>query len=854
MGQRNFRRTLGIFFLSILTFIILFLFLTPTLLSTPWGKARVIKSVNGTIPGKASINKLNLSWFGKQRIQGFSLKDPAGKKILCISSVVIDTSLVNLLLKNGSNIAVEGLEAIIHQDENGITNLEQALGITSNRVQDDPTVPYTIQVQNVKANIHTSSSEPFTIELWGSTSTGEQQGTFAIEAILNGFKPNQIKKLSAKVNNVPSVVLDQFIAVKYPQWSGLIQATMGDAIDTIDLHQNQGNDGSDLSLIVDSPLLHATAHGQLSQDQLTLSAPAIINGTFTPALIKLLTRCDVPILQKSTPARLTINQLTVPFNQLEHLALSASLQTDQLNLGIQVAAQMDDKGQFPGFFDVSIQGENITGKASLALDKGISLKPNGAPASFQLKLNPEQFAALRRLLKPSESTEIVLKEPTEIKVEVDQLHVPFHNMHQRWLQGSLSARVEIDHLHVQDPHTGQEIFIQQTNGHLQSQSFNDRIDFALKMKHQDPSLNKNELNLTGYLHEPFTKSGTWNSEGMTLALNLNAVKVPAGLICEIACLEKNARYKFDALFGPLIDATVDVQLQRMNGPLKAYVHGENGNMRLDAGIHQGTLTLNSPFQAEATASPALGDSVLQDLLPILGGMLRADERLRLTITPEGFSFPLQGRALAEAQIGQIKIELGTLYFAADAPLTNLLRTLKADSNVPISVWFTPIYLSQQQGNLHVERFDMLALQKYPLAVWGIVDLLQDQLNMSIGVSARALQLALGLTIPDPNYMMALPLGGKMGQARIDKSKATAKIAALTAQLAGGAQGKVLGTVLGLAAGGNGNIPSPTTLPLPWETAAIPVSEDESSHHRQTSDNPVKTLKKNAGNLLKNIFR
>ena len=194
-----------------------------------------------------------------------------------------------------------------------------------------------------------------------------------------------------------------------------------------------------------------------------------------------------------------------------------------------------------------------------------------------------------------------------------------------------------------------------------------------------------------------------------------------------------------------------------------------------------------------------------------------------------------------------------------------LSSSKIDINRIFVNRFTPIYLSSSHGVVEISRFDLLAMQRYQIAVWGEVNIPGDRVNMTVGLTGASLSNALGIKMPDKNYMMQFPLTGTIGHASIDKSKVMAKLAAIGSSIAGGPQGMVVGAVIGLATGTlkEPAPPSPTTQPFPWKDAYAAESQnyDNTSNSESTeydngkkSSNPVKGLKKEANKLIKNIFR
>jgi len=115
----------------------------------------------------------------------------------------------------------------------------------------------------------------------------------------------------------------------------------------------------------------------------------------------------------------------------------------------------------------------------------------------------------------------------------------------------------------------------------------------------------------------------------------------------------------------------------------------------------------------------------------------------------------------------------------------------------ISFWFTPLYFSYDKGSLGISRFDLLVMDLYPLATWGTVNFLNDRMDMTIGLTGEAIEKAFKIPVVEPNYMLQLPLRGSIARAKIDKTKLTARLAALFASVAAGPEGLLL-WVLSLA--------------------------------------------------------
>lgn len=245
-----------------------------------------------------------------------------------------------------------------------------------------------------------------------------------------------------------------------------------------------------------------------------------------------------------------------------------------------------------------------------------------------------------------------------------------------------------------------------------------------------------------------------------------------------------------------------------------------GQINLHAHLQKGILTLVEPFEAVFTMTPELGQYVLQDLVPLLGGVVSAEDKVTLTINPKGFSYSLQNKDFHSAEIGLMTLNLGKMIFSGNTgELGSIMSLLKTDPSETISVWFTPIYLDMHHSKIQLQRFDMLVLNKYPLAAWGTVDFLKDRIHLIVGIPEKSLVNLIKVSLKSDQYMLQLPFKGRIGHASIDKTKLAAQIAALVSASSGTFQGKGLGALIDFAAKAlkDSDPPAPTTHPFPWDS-------------------------------------
>jgi hypothetical protein len=133
-------------------------------------------------------------------------------------------------------------------------------------------------------------------------------------------------------------------------------------------------------------------------------------------------------------------------------------------------------------------------------------------------------------------------------------------------------------------------------------------------------------------------------------------------------------------------------------------------------------------------------------------------------------------------------------------------------------------------------------------------LIRDNIQMVIGLSGTALSRALEIRGLDKDAMVQIPVKGTISNFRIDSSKATTKIGALVAQSTKGPEGIVIGTVLDMVNGKEGNVPPPTTNPLPWADQMQSQEQISERDRSPGSKGPMKGMQKEASKLLKGLFR
>lgn len=327
----------------------------PTLLSTSWGNSALRHLINDQISGEITYKHLNVSWFGSQSVEKFSLSNNHSP-IISVDELSISTPLWKLLVSGGrqGSYTVKNLQALIVRDQAGRTNLQQALETKASGHEDLQADTMTVSLHDVNAEAHLNSAHLNQLHLSGKTSQGDLSGTFSVDAsigdletahFLNSSDPLAKIQMHAQANNFPVALLDEAIALSRPKYRGLLLAALGNELN-LDLLQSHENQGINLNLKIQTPLVKGVISGSLENDRLIVSEPDSIKVTLQPPFVEKLNQIfsdTSPIkLIKETKGDLNLTKMQIIFDKngqhsfvdLAHSYLLADFKFDQADLEI----------------------------------------------------------------------------------------------------------------------------------------------------------------------------------------------------------------------------------------------------------------------------------------------------------------------------------------------------------------------------------------------------------------------------------------------------------------------------------------------------------------------------------------
>lgn len=829
---------------ALMALIVMIIFALPMLVSTNWGQQQLLKMINSEIAGSVDAKQMHLSWFGNQELEGIELKDPNGSTIFNIAKVSSKTSLINFFLhgiKQGK-IQVVNLNGTLIEDRSGRTNLENALTRQSvyfavPHQADDK--PVTIVLKNVNAMLDMSHmTEQLSLHLNGETQHDQLSGRFEIDASLSGcgletmfcIGPKNQEgallplhdeaevKLKIKATNFPVALIDQFVFEKAeetrPELVDIVRDALGENLN-VSIEQSITSEGILFEMLAESRNLKIDMAGYVESDQLVFHRPGIATLTIKPEVINQLTYAnDKPFplqMQKVAQMDVIIDKLTLPLDltkrgtdifNLQDLSLLAHVDINQIDLAGKILSNPLLFRKVMG----TIQTETDSQTATLQIS-GHADHEGGKPLQVKFEATIDKPATLKQLIEN-------VRKQTQIQLDLEDVPLVL-----------LDEYLGLEKVFVRSIGSTATLRAQGSLKEEQADlilSFNaDKFVISalqLQAGNKHGAVTQIRDFVFGESSNSFFEEAT-EIDFRDIYLNIQAKgkQLLVSLLCQTFCKDPSISHKIDALAGRVIDGNLNMRMQQMNGPVQIELQGENGRYSIDAMLADQVLTLNQPAKIELNVTPGLSKAILQEILPILGEVISSDQPLKITIDPKGFAVPFKHFDLEYIEIGHAMMNLGKVRFVDSGEIHSALDFFKSDSRDFMTVWFTPIYFDMHDGAVRFQRFDMLLMNRYPIATWGRVDLARGKVYMTVGMTGQALSNALNLKL-DKDFMMQFPLKGAIGEASIDKRKAATRISALVAQNQGGPPGFLIGTFLKIASGTlrDEKPPAPTTNPLPWD--------------------------------------
>lgn len=477
----------------------------------------------------------------------------------------------------------------------------------------------------------------------------------------------------------------------------------------------------------------------------------------------------------------------------------------------------DEREGEEGHATFDFKGDGFQLKGALKADEFLTLEDPEKPVVVEWMLTPARFNFIREhLLKQGDELlrQMTLYESTTIAASLSDLSLLLSDPYQG--KGALSFAC--DKLVILDDLTDDHIFLEGVFAHIETENFSRSIKVSFDSKGHIFNKVNEEFHLSAKLvvDNLVDALGTINLANSTIQFQGYSSHAPVIFLSNLFSIDQGVVDQIEALIGHRLDSEINLHLVNLNGPVKMNLAGTLGKLSFDGNYSGGALTLNQPLAAEFQIGPRLTDSMLDEILPLLNSAQGSDNKINIAISPEGFYYPLWSDNPYQFTIGSMRVDFGRIYFQNNHQISEILSILKYTSpDQLIPVWFTPLYFSYNNGIAELRRIDMLVADRFPIAIWGKVNFIEDKVNLKIGLGGLTLKRAFGLKGVPNDYYLQVSLKGTTSDPSIDMGSASTKIAAFISQFRGGPQGLIFGGLMDLL-GGQKPTPRPTTTPFPWD--------------------------------------
>lgn len=272
--------------------------------------------------------------------------------------------------------------------------------------------------------------------------------------------------------------------------------------------------------------------------------------------------------------------------------------------------------------------------------------------------------------------------------------------------------------------------------------------------------------------------------------------------------------------GPSLSLKGSARLEGKDGLADFTLSSSNVQAAIKAKLSERAITLLQPLDATLRLTPELSEAILSDVNPLFLTGLSSKNPIYLHLSASDASFPINPFSLEHLRLSGA-LDMGQVQIKNGPTLSSLVSLLKAGSlanSAQMSAWFTSLDFQIQNGIVYTGRLDALLAGRVHICTWGSIDLLRNQLNMTLGIPADTLRSAFGIENLPSNYVVQVPIRGTPSHPEIEKGSATAKIAALAATQQIPIKKKTLlgGLIHAIAVPKEDPGVPPPKRPFPWE--------------------------------------
>lgn len=443
----------------------------------------------------------------------------------------------------------------------------------------------------------------------------------------------------------------------------------------------------------------------------------------------------------------------------------------------------------------SIDTQNLSINNRWFFNKSLEINTD-SKSRIELSLTPKSYENL--INKFSVSPDCSLQERTLFIMDLR----PSHNFHEKQLEGSLSSQS----LRFQSKTSKKEITVQDIEGNLKVNLKNKSLIYELKGLIQENSF----MNIEGLIQHPFQDNSLY--KGTALLKNL-----PSFFALGMLPIPLSLKKSLEHLSGITMTQLFEWNIQKHDGTFSCDFDSPNIEAKIPLEIHNKFITLADTANFHLFLNKSFIDILMKDFSLFT---LRENKSLPVSLIIEKTNIfvPIHPYEFKDVIIGSAYLDLGRIQIVKDDKINQLFDFLKLQDNSSLmDAWFTPIYFNLKNGVISYKRVDLLINEILHLALWGKTNLLNNYINLTLGIETSRLEKILKVTNFPKNSFFLVKIYGPIDSPSIDWSSAYSRLGILSAASSGGHLGNLFGSVLDkfLSALG-GQTPPPTTKPFPWE--------------------------------------
>ncbi|NGX34423.1 MAG: hypothetical protein K1060chlam1_00776 [Candidatus Anoxychlamydiales bacterium] len=275
---------------------------------------------------------------------------------------------------------------------------------------------------------------------------------------------------------------------------------------------------------------------------------------------------------------------------------------------------------------------------------------------------------------------------------------------------------------------------------------------------------------------------------------------------------QNPKYEnfLSEILGSSLDLHLESTLENFKGPIDIDLKSTNANASLNLFYEKDKITLTKDATIVLNLSP-INPQFANNITYLAS---QKNSPIVIKISKNNFSYPISPFKIQNLKIGHMSLDLNKMLISNTGVIRTLTSLAKLGSSNIVGMWFTNVNIQTENGMLYSDRMDFLIDEAVHLCTWGKIDLNNRTLRMNLGITADTLESVFGIqNLPD-DYVIKIPIKGTIENPKIDASKATAKILALSALQKSSGIGAIIGGIVTKFQKDQG-IP-PAKRPFPWE--------------------------------------